>query len=80
MDAVVDDIHVSQVVDLTAPETVAEDEEDKEGTLPLYVLSPFSSFSKEEVSTPFVTAFRIRSLVHAHRIYDASASPSTAVE
>jgi hypothetical protein len=34
VDAGVDDIHVSQVVDLTAPETVAEDEEDEKGPFP----------------------------------------------
>ena len=44
VDAVVDDIHVSQVVDLSATEAVAKDGEDKKGPFPS-MFSFFLSFS-----------------------------------
>ena len=79
MDAVADDIHVSQVVDLSATAIVAEGEEDKKGPYSS-IFSSFSSLLREEVSTTFTTAFYISWLGHADGIYYASAASSTAVE
>ena len=75
VDAVADGIHIPQLVDLSATQTVAGDEED--GTGLLFYISPlFLLFKREEISTTFTTAFGIRQLRHGDAIYYTS----TAVE